>query len=219
MRAILLSILLLFAPQALLADELADLQAENFLLKSEVQLAKSNKLYMIIDLPGRAVLFKAGGVVINRLAFKDCLVEGPYPAPALRTLSAKKAEKQPKRQEVKIVTEAEMEAAPIPAPGTDTLVALEIDDMPETYELVLDDGLTLAVRSEVTGFKAKAERLWKESVESARRLYNSLMRRFGREVEVENRMIISLSGPDARQFYWSFDEGMTCLIRVSESPS
>lgn len=212
MRAIILLILLLF-PQVLPASELADLEAENFLLRSELQLAKGAKLYMFIDLPGEAILFKAGGVVINRLPLAASRVTGTVTVPVLRSLSAKKAEKQPQRQEIKIVTEAEMAAAPLPAPGVDTLVALEIDDMPETYQLVLDDGLVLVVKAPPSGdFKAKAARYWRDAVETVKGWYHSLQLKMHGETE-SPRLLLNLSGPDARQLYWSFDEGMACLIR------
>lgn len=212
MRAYFLLILLLF-PQVLMADELADLQSANFLLKSELQLAKSAKLYMLIDLPGEAILFKAGGVVVNRLPLADSHVVGSLRASVLRTLSAKKAEKQPVRPEVKITTEAEMAAAPIPAPGVDTLVALEIDDMPEIYQLVLDDGLALVVKAPPSGdFKAKATRYWRDTLDAVKGWYHSVQLKLHGESETP-RIVLNLSGPDARQFYWSFDEGMTCLIR------
>jgi hypothetical protein len=212
MRAYFLIIILLF-PQLLMAGELADLQSANFLLKSELQLAKGAKLYMLIDLHGQAILFKAGGVVVNRLPFSASHVVGTVPVTVLRTLGAKKAEKQPKRQEVKIVTEAEMAAAPTPAPGVDTLVALEIDDMPEIYQLVLDDGLVLSVKAPPTGdFKTKATRYWRDAVETVMEWYHSMLLKLHDETEAP-RIVLNLSGPDARQFYWSFDEGMPCLIK------
>jgi hypothetical protein len=212
MRAFFLFIILL-VPQVLWADELADLQTTNFLLKSELQLAKSAKLYMYIDLPGKAVLFKAGGVVVDRLPFASDHVVGTLTPRVLRTLSAKKAEKQPKRQEVKIVTEAEMAAAPAPAPGVDTLVALEIDDMPEIYQLVLDDGLVLSVKAPPSGdFKTKSARYWQDAIEAVTEWYHSTLLKWHGETE-SPRIVLTLSGPDARQFYWSFDEGMACLIR------
>lgn len=196
-----------------MADELADMQSANFLLKSELQLAKSTKLYMVIDLPGEAILFKAGGVVINRLPLAASHVVGTLTVPVLRSLSAKKAEKQPQRQAIKIVTEAEMEAAPLPAPGVDTLVALEIDDMPETYQLVLDDGLVLFVKAPPAGdFKAKIVRYWRDATEAVKEWYHSLQLKMQGETETP-RILLNLSGPDARQFYWSFDEGMACLIK------
>ena len=214
MRFIYLFIILLAFPRFAGADALSDLQAENIMLKAELQLAKSNKLYMVVDLPGEAVLFKAGGVVVNRLPFIASRLEGPSPLPALRTLKGKIAEKQPKRQEVKIVTEAEMEAAPPPVPGVDTLVALEIDDMPEIYQLELDDGLLLAVKAPPSGdFKTKAVRYWRDAVEAVKSWYQTLQRKMGGG-PTGTRIVLNLAGPDARQFYWSFDEGMACLVRV-----
>jgi hypothetical protein len=212
MRTFLLFMLLLF-PQVLRAGELADLQSANFLLKSELQLAKGAKLYMYIDLPGKAILFKAGGVVINRLPIADSHVTGTLPASVLRTMSAKKAEKLPKRKEVKIATEAEILSAPLPAPGVDTLVALEIGDMPESYQLILDDGLVLVVKAPPTGdFKAKAARYWRDGVEAVKEWYRSMLLKMHGEAETP-LIVLNLNGADARQFYWSFDEGMPCLIK------
>lgn len=212
MRNFILFILVLF-PQHLLANELADLQSANFLLKSELQLAKSTKLYMVIDLPGKAVLFKAGGVVVNRLPIADSHVTGTLATSVLRTLSAKKAEKQPKRKEVKIASEAEILSAPLPAPGVDTLVALEISDMPEIYQLVLDDGLLLAIKAPPSGdFKTKATRYWRDGVEAVREWYQAMLLKVHGESQAP-RIGLNLTGADARQFYWSFDEGMACLIK------
>jgi hypothetical protein len=212
MRAYFLLIILLF-PQVLMANELADLQSTNFFLKSELKLAKSTKLYMYIDLPGKVILFKAGGVAVKQLPIDDSHVVGTFVAPMLRTLSGKKAEKQPKRPEVKITTEAEILSAPLPAPGVDTLDALEIDDMPEIYQLVLDDGLSLVVTAPPTGdLKTKVTRYWRDAVQAVQDRYHSLLLKMRGETEIP-RIVLSLSGPDARQFYWSFDEGMTCLIK------
>ncbi len=213
MRTYFLFIFLLF-PQVLMANELADLQSANFLLKSELQLAKGAKLYMYIDLPAKAILFKAGGVAVNRLSIDDSHVTGTLSTTVVRTMYAKKAEKQPKRQAVKIITDAELHSAPLPAPGVDTLVALEIDDMPELYQLVLDDGLVLTVKAPPTGdLKAKAARYWRDAVEAIQDRYHSMLLKLHGETEIP-RIVLYLSGPDARQFYWSFDEGMPCLIKV-----
>lgn len=212
MRIFLLCFLLLL-PHLGMADELTDLQSVNFLLKSELQLAKSAKLYIFIDLPEKAILFKAGGVVLKRLPIDDLHAVGSISPLVLRTLSAKKAEKQPKRQEVKIATEAEILSAPLPAPGVDTLVALEIDDMPETYQLVLSDGLTVQVKPSPAGdFKTKSIRYWRDAVETVHGWYHSLLLKMHGEVE-PMQITMNLSGADARQFYWSFDEGMSCLIK------
>lgn len=212
MRLYLLLIILLF-PQVLMADELADLRSANFLLKTELQLANSAKLYMFIDLPGKAILFKAGGVVVNRLPIDDSHVVGSLTPSVLRSMSAKKADKQPVRQAVKIISDAELLSAPLPAPGVDTLVALEIDDMPESYQMVLDDGLLLEIKAPPTGdFKAKAARYWRDGVETVQGWYRSMLLRLHGESEAP-RIVLNLTGANARQFYWSFDDGMACLIK------
>ena len=216
-RAILLTLLLALFPllfgTGVVADELSDLQNENFLLSSELQLAKAAKMYIVMDLPGKAVIFKAGGIEIKRLPIEHSRVEGIASAPLLRRLSAKKADNQPKRKQVVIATEDEIHAAPAPAPGTDGLVALEISDMPELYQLEFDDGLLLTVKAPPTGdFKTKASRYWQDSLDYAKTWYQSLQHKMSGEVS-SPQIVMNLSGADARQLYWSFDQNMPCLIK------
>lgn len=217
MRAISLILWLLIVPlvtaTCAVADELAVLQSENFLLSNELKLAKAGKMYIILDLPAELILFKAGGIEIKRLPIEHSRVSGLASAPSLRKLSAKKAINQPKREQVVIATEEELRAAPLPAPGTDGLVAFEITDMPEVYQLELDDGLLLSVKAPPSGdFKAKASRYWQNSIDTVKYWYQTAMNKIRGEAS-SPQIILNLSGPDARQLYWSFDEGMPFLIK------
>ncbi|NTV14813.1 MAG: hypothetical protein HGA96_12925 [Desulfobulbaceae bacterium] len=217
MRAILLSLwltlFLLCTTVVVGANTLSDLQNENFLLSTELQLAKAGKMYIILDLPAGAVLFKAGGIEIKRLPIEHCRVDGVGGASLLRKLNAKMADNQPKRKQVVIASEEEIRAAPAPAAGTDGLVALEITDMPEIYQLEFDDGLLLSVKAPPSGdFKTKAARYWQDTVEYVKSWYQGLQRKMHGEVG-SPQIVMNLSGADARQLYWSFDEGMPCLIK------
>lgn len=217
MRTILLTLWLTLLPLFFVAgvgaDELSDLQNENLLLNAELQLAKAAKMYIVLDLPGKAVLFKAGGVELKRLPIEHSRVAGVGAAAVLRKLTSKKAENQPKRKLVVILTEEELKAAPAPAPGTDGLVALEIVDMPELYQLEFDDGLSLTVKAPPAGdFKTKATRYWQDTMDSVKAWYQALQNKMRGEAG-SPQIALNLTGPDARQLYWSFDEGMAFLVK------
>jgi len=217
MRAIFLTLWLtlfpLFMTAGAIADELSDLQAENFLLTTELQLAKAGKMYIVMDLPGKAVIFKAGGIEIKRLPIEHSRVDAVDSVPILRKLNVKKADNQPKRKQVVIASEEEIRSAPAPAPGTDGLVALEISDMPELYQLEFDDGLLLTVKAPASGdFKTKATRYWQDSVDYVKNWYQSMHRKMSGEAG-SPQIVMNLSGADARQLYWSFDQDMPCLIK------
>lgn len=217
MRAILvglwLCLLALFLPTLAIASELTDLQTENYWLNAELELAKATKMYIVLDVSAGAISFKAGGIEIKRLPIEHSRVSDLSSTPILRRLSAKITANQPKRPQVVITTEEELKAAPAPAPGTDGLVALEIKDMPEIYQLRLDDGLLLTVKAPPTGdFKTKMTRYWQDAVDYAKGWYQTVQRKMSGGVG-EPQIAMNLSGPDARQLYWSFDEGMPCLIK------
>lgn len=203
----------LFLPTLAVANELSALQTENYWLNAELELAKATKMYIVLDLSAKAISFKAGGVEIKRLPIEHSRVSDVSPTPIVRRLSAKISANQPKRPQVVIMTEEQVKAAPAPAPGTDGLVALEIKDMPEIYQLQLDDGLMLAVKAPPSGdFKAKATRYWQDGVNYAKSWYQSIRNKI-QGVVGEPQIAMNLSGLDARQLYWSFDEGMPCLIK------
>lgn len=203
----------LFLPNVLVASEFTDLQSENYWLKAELELAKAGKMYIVLDLAVGAVSFKAGGVEIKRLPIEHSRVADVSSTPIVRKLSTKISVNQPKRPQVVIMTEEELKAAPAPAPGTDGLVALEITDMPELYQLEFDDGLLLSVKAPPSGdFKTQALRHWQDSVDYVKNWYQALRRWMSGEVG-SPQIVMNLSGADARQLYWSFDQGMPCLIK------
>lgn len=218
MRATFLGLWLCFLamslPTLVGGNELTALQTENYWLNVELQLAKGGKMYIVLDLSAGAVSFKAGGIEIKRLPIERSRIHDVSTAPLLRKLTTKIAPNQPKRPQVVIVTEEEVKAAPAPAAGTDGLVALEIDDMPEMYQLVLDDGLLLTVKAPPSGdIKVKASRYWQDTVDTVKFWYLAMLRKVRGE-KGEPLIAMNLSGPDARQFYWSFDEGMPCLLKI-----
>lgn len=206
-----LSLFCLLAKPAAGADQVSDLREENQLLKEELKLARGGKLYMLVDLPASEITLKAGGVTGRRLKIDTGRVIGDRPAVKLRRLVGKKALFQPKRREIKIAADIK---ATTPAAGNDTVTALEIDDMPTNYRLVLDDGITLVVHAGGDGLAALLNRGWRRMWDSVRRAMTGFYRGLRGEPAAAE-LFLTLPDTDARQLYWSFDEKTPCLIRNS----
>lgn len=206
------------------ADEVQQLQADNRLLQAELELARTGQLYMVFDLSEHQVQFKLSGVAATRLTLTDVRFWGPAPAEKVRLLLHKEEVKSAEREKIK-VTSAEAEPPPVvtatpaevkPAgeepPKTFALQALELDDMPAQYHLILDDGIRISVRSShdvgiIDFFRDKAERLWWY----LSRPLVSLWQYFKGKTYTE--VVLTLPRREAQLLYWSFSEGAPCLLR------
>ena len=215
-----LLMLLLFVPIAA-ADELVELAQTNRLLQAEYELAKSQKLYFIFDLPAARILFKASGITLAEAPILSLRSWG-RPADGLTyTLAQRTARKEPEREQIAIPDgkEEEKPAAPVPppkpgeAPKPPALQALEINDMPTEYTLELDDGTLLTVRAPLAAdvdFKEKFRYyLDKYSWYVDRPLKSIWHHRQGTKY---NEMLLTLPEREARMLYWSFQVGGRCLV-------
>jgi hypothetical protein len=190
------------APPVRAADPAA-LEESNRLLKAEYQLAQKEQLYFLFDLPGRQVQVKASGVVLARFPIRKLQRRGVPGQEGLRSLAERRALSAPQR--VTISPRAEQKKS-----GKFELQALEIDHMPSAYRLLLDDGSVLAVNPEGEGFWGHAaawprELWWRLSRPLISGWY--LLRR-----KPYTELRLTLTAHDARRLYWSFQEGMPCLI-------
>ena len=212
--------LLLWVPSAT-ADELAELVQTNRLLQAEYELAKSQKLYFIFDLQAAQILFKVSGVSVAKLPILSLRSWGRPPDGIAYTLEKRTARKEPTREQIAIPDgkEEPKPATPPPAkpgeaPKAPELQALEIADMPTEYDLRLDDGTLLAIRSTLpatAGFKEKFRHyLDRYSWYISRSLLSISHHRQGTEY---NEMLLTLPEREARMLYWSFQEGGRCLVR------
>jgi hypothetical protein len=215
MRTLASFLLLLLLAAPAIADERQALQEENFLLKTELQLARTGKLYLLVDLQSQAILIKGGGSTIWRLPLSRGRISGPAPSPKLRRLSAKKSMNEPKRPVVAIGGEDKDKNSDKPVDIGETV--LELKDMPINYRLILDDGTSLVVEPEQVDWRGRMGLLWSGTSGFFRRVYNRLSPWVpeGEKTEV----LLSLSASDARRLYWSFDLGTPCLLKsASEQP-
>ncbi len=217
---VLLAVLLfltLWVPGAL-GEELADLAQTNRLLQAELELAQSQKLYFIFDLPASRILFRASGITLAEAPIL-ALHNWGRPADGLTyTLSKRTARKEPEREKIVIPDgkEAETPATPAPAPKpgeAPKIQALELNDMPTEYTLELDDGTLLTVRSplpENVDFKEKFRYLREKYGWYVDRSLKSIWHH--RQGTTYNEMLLTLPEREARMLYWSFQVGGRCLV-------
>lgn len=221
MRALLTLLLLLLWVPVVAADDLAELAQTNRLLQAEYELAKSQKLYFIFDLPTAKILFKASGVTLAEAPILSLRSWG-RPADGLTyTLAKRTARKEPERENIAIPDgkEPEKPATPAPAlkpgevPKPPALQALEIGDMPTEYTLELDDGTRLIVRAPLaadTGFKEKLRYYADKLSWDIGRPLSSIWHR--RQESTYNETLLTLPEREARMLYWSFQVGGRCLV-------
>jgi hypothetical protein len=204
------------------SNEVADLIQTNRLLQAEFELAKSQQLYFIFDLPAARIQFRVSGVTVAELPILALRSWG-RPADGLAyTLSKRTAKKEPTREKIAIPDgkeEAKPATPPPPpkpgeAPKAPELQALEIADMPTEYVLQLDDGTLLTIRAtlpETASFKEKfAATVDRYSWLLSRPLISVWHHRRG---TTYNEMLLTLPAREARMLYWSFQEGARCLVR------
>jgi hypothetical protein len=190
------------APPVRAADPAA-LEESSRLLKAEYQLAQKEQLYFLFDLPGRQVQVKVSGVVLARFTIQKLQRRGVPGQGGVHTLAGRRALSAPQR--VAIGPQAKQKKS-----GTFELQALEIHDMPSAYRLLLDDGSVLAITPEGEGFWGQAAAWPRELFWRLSRPFISGWHSLRRKPYTELRL--TLTAHDARRLYWSFQEGMPCLI-------
>jgi hypothetical protein len=182
------------------ADKLLE---ENSLLKAELQLAKSSKIYIIFDLPAKTIMMKAKGILLKELPVESFTLWGTPVGPKPLPLLGKTALVKPERKEIIPRTE-DAEDASEPE-------VLQLEDMPLRYELKFDDGIQISVRPKPTGvistlFNLLASLRSSLITRPLGTLWNGLHRQNFTEI------VLVLNENDARSLYWSFQEGFQCII-------
>ncbi len=198
----LLSMLPLTAHGASLSES-DRLMRENSLLRSELQLAKSTQIYVILDLQKGKVLIKGKGVVLQDLPLKSFTTWGPPVQPKTLTLQKKSALIEPGREEIRPKTSEEE-----PEPE---LQALQLEDMPARYRLNFDEGIRVYVKPASAGvlpFILNVMSSLKSYLVTRPlgTLWNGLRRQNYTEI------VLYLSETDSRSLYWSFLQAFHCLI-------
>jgi hypothetical protein len=180
------------------AADLAALEEANALLQAEYQLAKKEQLYFFFDLPARQVRIKASGVTLATLPAAQVQQRGQRGQAGLRSLRARQTSSPPQRVAI--------DPGAVKKAGKFELQALELDDMPDAYRLLLDDGTILTVAPRTEGF-------WGQLTEMTAQLrWRLICKWYSLRGKPYTELRLTLAAPDARRLYWSFQEEMACLI-------
>jgi len=201
-------------------NDLTSFETKNRQLKAEYELARKPRLYVVFDLAKKQVHFKSSGVAVATLEADEMRLWGRPTVGQSLTIAKAETLNPPEREKIDIPSgEAEPQRErpkPVPKAGGEPqkfeVEALELDDMPQNYDLVLSDGLRIAVRTHPESTPGKFMAL-------AEKAYWYLSRplitqRHYLQKKIYNEIFIQLPPREARMIYWSFNEDTPCLIRL-----
>lgn len=176
---------------------------EGILLKIELGLAEQAENYIIFNLSEKRIFLKAKGIVIQEWPMVSMRFIGdPIPLNRL-LLRGKITSNPPKRIEIK---PQQMEVK-----GEFQLDAQEVDDMPDTYTLVIDQGFTISIRPSLKGYSSFIEGLLSSTrwhiVQPLYLLYHSYKKKPYTLID-----ITLADKKEAQTLFWAFTEQMPCII-------
>ena len=163
----------------------------NRLLEEELKVAARPQVYVVLDLTRSLILIKGRGLELSQIPIVRWQQTGDGAADGVYRLRTRPPVSRPK-------------AAP-----TDALSPIELDDMPETYELRVDPLLVITVSPPA------GERFWLWAVAYLREWWVFLTAQFGvaaPATDVNVRLHLTLSAGDAQSLAWSLTDGMTVLV-------
>ncbi|RJQ55024.1 MAG: hypothetical protein C4526_04305 [Nitrospiraceae bacterium] len=186
--------------------------AEDFLLQSELVLAKKPIIYFVFNLKDRVVLLKSRGIALRQMKIEDVSFWGDAVDSKPLLMIRKSALFEPER--VKIDPdknkEEENNTATTPAPGAFDIEALELQDMPTSYRMEFGNGVHISVRPEKAGFVSGVYRAADYSGWYLSRPILTLWNSFrGRPF---TSIYLTVNEEDARSIYWSLVEGSENII-------
>jgi hypothetical protein len=199
------------------ADDLETLEATNRILRAEYELASRSQLYFVFDLQAKKVQFKASGLAIAELPVEKVTFWGQVAGDKVRTVLAKHSFNTPEREVLKIPPpeqsakpETDSKAEAKADPKKFELAALELSDMPTSFQVRFDDGLLVAVKPAPEGFfrqlwGAFGKWFWHLS-RPLISVWNFLHNRSYSEI------LLTMPPKDAQLLYWSLTDGSSCLL-------
>lgn len=196
------------------------------LLEEELELAKLPNAYFLLDLREKRLLLRAGGTDLRSWELRGVRAWGAPGEVKTLTLVAKTTLNPPERVEIKPGGEegapeaaAENDAAkkstagsPTPAkPEVFELEALELKDMPKSFQMVLDGGLRVSVRAAGGSLGSTLGRIWNALRWSVGRPLEALYMK-ARRKPVRFLELTLNEDKDVQALYWSLYDGIKGLI-------
>ena len=199
------------------ADNLEALEVTNRRLRAEYELATKSQLYFVFDLQAKKVQFKASGMAIAELPVQKVTFWGQVAGVKVRTVAAKHSFNTPEREVLKIPpaeesakSEAEPKAEAKADPKKFELAALELSDMPTSFQVRFDDGFLLSVKPAPEGF---FRRIWwalGKGFWYLSRPLISVWNFLNKQTYAE--VLLTMPPKDAQLLYWSLTDGSSCLL-------
>ena len=211
MRTLFFAIILLFSLAVPLGAEesLSQLESTNRLLRAELDLARTKQLYFFCDLNGRRLQFKTAGLAVAELPITGMRVWGRLSTAPLHRVTAKIAPFSPEREKVGQVADAKKEEKKEESKPFE-IKALEITDMPTSFRIVFDDGLSISVQPAAEnnlGKWAEKSRLFFWYL--AQPLISNWNFLHGKPY---TELHLTLAAKDVQLLHWSLAEGAALLL-------
>ncbi len=194
----------LFAAANVSANEILDLSIENELLESELALARKAKVYFIFNLKDKKVYVRARGATLKELPIIKVRAWNLRVPSQPQALLKRSTLFKPKREDIK---PQEKETG---SSGKFEIDALELDDMPSRFNLILDDYVTITVRPTPRGVLSYLENIGDSLFWYISRPLLTVWGFLGKKPY--SSLYISMEKTDAQSLYWSFYEGSQCII-------
>jgi hypothetical protein len=204
-----LLLVLLFTDTAPSMGEMLNSEEESVhrQLKAEVEMGSQPRVYFVFDLPAGKILFRSSGITVAEMPIAASRVWGRVPEIKIRSVIEKHSLFAPRRENL----------APSPRKKADggkfDLKALELEDMPKTFQLRLDDGTRISIRSFRPGFFSRLLQFPTDAFWYLTRPLISDWNFFHGKPYTE--LLISLQPQDVQQLYWSMEEGARCIVHWS----
>lgn len=175
-------------------DDAAAIIEANRLLEEELKLAARPHIYMVLDLAGRVILIKSRGIELHRLPIADWRQRGEGSLTGVFRLRARPSVNRPKA-----------------APADDaTVTAIELQTMPDRYDLVFEPGLIITVG------RTARERPWSWMKGTAQEWWSRLARMLGMTVNADHatavQVHLTLAQETAQSLAWTMIDGMPLII-------
>jgi hypothetical protein len=175
----------------------------NRLLEEELKVAARPQIYMVLDPVAKVILIKSRGIELHRLPIAAWRQVGKGSLTGVFRLRARPALNRPK-------------AAP-PDNTNATVTAIELQHMPDRYDLVFDPGLIISIG------QSPRERPWAWVKDTVEEWWSRLANVLGMTVHANGatavRIHLTLGQEIAQSLAWTMTDGMPLIIGRTALPS
>jgi hypothetical protein len=176
-------------------------------LQAELSLANSSGLYMILDIEGRKIDLKAKGVVLRTWKIDKIRLWGDPVQSVPVTLLKKSALFPPKREDIK--------PGEIDEETTFELEALELNDMPSSYTLSIEQNISMYIGPQSKGWTSFLKNIGR----SLRWYFYPPIKTVWTKVKKQSVTLLEVTlanKEESQAFYWALDDrgrATVCIIK------